>query len=110
MSQIRQGTLIDDARAAIGRDHIWQLRVEFSPPASTQGKPRRYVAVKTYGTGQAAALVCRSLANHLRRGVNVRVHAATEDDRRGRSWLMGVDRIEAPDMPSPTQYLAKDDQ
>lgn len=109
MSEVRQGRLLADARAYVSNQR-YLLRVEFSPPSSGSGKPRRYVAVKDYGRGGAASVVASRMANTLRRGVMVRVHAATEDDRRGRSVLEGVERIEAPDLPPPTQYLAKDDQ
>jgi hypothetical protein len=109
MSQIRQGRLLDDARAYVS-GHSYLLRVEFSPPSTGHGKPRRYVAIKDYGQGAAASIVTARMASTLRRGVLVRVQAATEDDRRGRSVLEGVERIEAPDMPPPTRFLAKDDQ
>jgi hypothetical protein len=97
----RQGRLIEDARAGVRGDGTYTLRVDFSPPHPPGGKPRRYVAVQELGTGPAASLVARSKANSLRRGVLVRVLASTEEDKRGRSWLHGVQQIEAPDMPPP---------
>jgi hypothetical protein len=106
---LRQGRLTDDARAGIARDGGWQLRVEFSPPHTPTGRARRYVAVKQYGSGEAAALVCKHAARSLKRGVLVRVHAAAEDDKRGRSWLHDVQRIEAPDMPPPA-WVGRNDK
>lgn len=97
----RQGRLLEDARAGVGRNGVWALRVEFAPPHTATGRPRRYVAVQELGTGEAAALVARHKARSLKRGVLVRVQAAAEDDKRGRSWLHGVQQIEAPDMPPP---------
>ncbi len=93
------GRLTADARAHITRGESWQLSLELSPPAGPKGKPRRYLAVKDYGTGVAAAFACKGQARYLSRGVLVRVHAAAEDEMRGRSVLSGVDRIEAPDIP-----------
>lgn len=97
----RQGRLLQDARAGVGSDGVWALRVEFAPPHTPTGRPRKYVAVQQLGTGEAAALVARSKARNLKRGVLVRVQAAAEDDKRGRSWLHGVQQIDAPDMPPP---------
>lgn len=108
---MRQGRLLEDARAGVGRDGIWCLRVEFSPPHTPEGRARRYVAVQQLGSGEAAAMVCKHKARTLKRGVAVRVLATAEDDKRGRSWLHGVQQIEAPDMPPPAWQgrQAKDD-
>lgn len=107
----RQGRLLEDARAGVSRDGVWALRVEFAPPHTPAGRPRRYVAVQQLGTGEVAGVVARSKARNLRRGVLVRVQAATEDDKRGSSWLQGVQQIDAPDLPPPAWIgrYSKDD-
>jgi hypothetical protein len=103
------GRVTKDSRPHVLHDGTWQLSVEFSPAAGPKGKPRRYLAVKDYGSGNAAGYACKGVARQLRRGVRVRVYAAGEDESRGRSVLAAVDRIEAPDMPAPGAYLEKAD-
>jgi hypothetical protein len=92
--------LLADARAAVTRDGHWLLTLELAPPAGPRGKPRLYVAVRDYGTGEAAAIACKSRARELTFGALVRVHAAGEDEARGRSVLAGVDHIEALAQPA----------
>lgn len=108
---LRQGRLLEDARSGVGGDGVWMLRVEFCPPHTPGGRPRKYVAVQQLGTGEAAAVVCKHKARSLKRGVLVRVLVATEDDKRGRSWLQGVQQIDAPDLPPPAWIgrYSKDD-
>lgn len=104
------GRVTKDARAHISRAGHWQISLEFTPHTGPRGKPRRYLVVKDYGSGEASGYVCRNQAKRLANGVRVRVHAAGEDDARGRSVLAGVDRIDTPDLPPPTSYLERQDR
>lgn len=91
------GHLRADAQHRRTTAHGSQLSLDVKLPG---GGGRHVVArvVQQYGTGEAAAFAASSRARRLRTGVRVTVHAQAAEQRRGGLVLLGVQRIDEPDL------------
>lgn len=91
------GHLRADAQHRRTTAHGSQVSLEINLPC-TAGKPVLARVVQPYGTGEAAAFAASSRARRLRTGVRVTVHAQAAEQRRGTLLLLGVQRIDEPDL------------
>lgn len=92
------GHLRADAQHRRTSAHGSQVSLEVALPIGSAGKPVVARVVQLYGTGEAAAFAASSRAKRLRTGVRVTVHAQAAEQRRGALLLLGVQRIDEPDL------------
>lgn len=91
------GHLRADAQHRRTSAHGSQVSLEVKLP-SAAGKQVVARVVQSYGSGEAAAFAASSRAKRLRTGVRVTVHAQAAEQRRGGLLLLGVQRIDEPDL------------